>query len=64
MSVLDGLAACAGAWRGTFAAPLGPDWGWRIEITPENGQSIRIAHCNIDPDAKEEPAVEGVYSRV
>jgi len=50
--------------QGSYAAPPGPDWGWRFEITPENGKTIRIAHFNIDPDGKEEPAVEGVYSRV
>ena len=49
--------------EGSYAAPLGPDWGWRIEITPEDGKAIRIAHFNLDPDGKEEPAVEAVYQR-
>ncbi len=49
--------------KGSYAAPPGPDWGWRIEITPEDGKTIRIAHFNVDPDDKEEPAVEAVYSR-
>jgi hypothetical protein len=50
--------------RGSYAAPPGPDWGWRIEIADEYGQSIRIAHFNIHPDGKEEPAVVAQYSRV
>jgi hypothetical protein len=49
--------------EGSYAAPPGPDWGWRIEITPENGQKIRIAHFNVDPDGTEQAAVEAVYSR-
>jgi hypothetical protein len=50
--------------QGSYAAPPGPDWGWRIEITAENGETIRIAHFNVEPDGNEEPAVEAVYSRV
>jgi hypothetical protein len=64
---LKGLA-CVGtagggtiAVRGSYAAPPGPDWGWRIEITP--GESLRITHTNIDADGTEDLAVEGVYSR-
>ena len=47
---------------GSYAAPPGPDWGWRIEIEPRD-DAVRIAHTNIDPDGKEELAAEGVYSR-
>ena len=50
------------AVRGSYAAPPGPDWGWRIEITPE-AEALRIRHTNIFPDGKEELAAEGVYSR-
>jgi hypothetical protein len=48
--------------KGSYAAPLGPDRGWRIEIAPE-GDALRISHMNIDPDGKKEPAAVGVYSR-
>ena len=48
--------------RGSYAAPPGPDWGWRIEIGPE-GDSLRIAHTNFDPDGKPYPAVLAVYTR-
>lgn len=47
--------------RGSYAAPPGPDWGWRIDITP--GDVLRIRHTNLYPDGKEELAVEGVYAR-
>ena len=47
---------------GTYAAPPGPDWGWRIAIVP--GERLRITHTNIDPDGRESPAVDAVYSRL
>ena len=63
------VLACAGtaadgtiAVRGSYAAPPGPDWGWRIEITP-GADALRITHTNIDADGTEDLAVEGVYSR-
>ena len=46
--------------RGSYAAPPGPDWGWRIDIATE---PLRITHTNIFPDGRESPAAEGVYSR-
>jgi len=49
------------AVRGSYAAPIGPDWGWRIEITPSD-DTLRIVHTNIFPDGNESLAVEGVYS--
>jgi hypothetical protein len=48
--------------RGSYAAPPGPDWKWRIETTTSD-DTLRITHTNIDPDGKEELAAEGVYSR-
>jgi hypothetical protein len=48
--------------KGSYAAPSGPDWGWRIDVVPE-GDALRISHVNIDPDGNEEPAAECVYSR-
>jgi hypothetical protein len=51
---------------GTYAAPPGPDWGWRIEITAGPGvDALRIDMHNIWPDGKrEDPAVDAVYTRV
>src|SRR5262245_35269046 len=52
--------------RGTYAAPPGPDWGWRIDVTPD-GDELRIGMHNVWPQeqgGKEELAVEAVYGRV
>ena len=48
--------------RGSYPAPPGPDWGWRIEIAPGE-DALRITHTNIDADGTEDLAAEGVYSR-
>jgi hypothetical protein len=48
--------------RGSYAAPPGPDWGWRIEITPGDSE-LRLVMVNIWPEGKEELAVEAVYVR-
>jgi hypothetical protein len=50
------------ALKGSYAAPPGPDWGWRIEITPGPG-SLKIEHFNIDGEGHEDPAVEADYVR-
>ena len=53
------------AVRGTYAAPPGPDWGWRIDVTP-GSDNLRIVMHNIWPKeqgGKEELAVEAVYAR-
>lgn len=49
--------------RGSYAAPPGPDWGWRTVFTlaPD---TIRMVMYNIWPEGKEELAVEAVYRRV
>jgi len=47
---------------GSYAAPHGPDWGWRIELTPTDGR-LRLAMFNLAPDGREELAVAAIYSR-
>lgn len=49
--------------RGSYAAPPGPDWGWRtvFTLTPN---SIRMVMFNIWPEGKEELAVEAEYCPV
>ncbi len=45
---------------GSYAAPPGPDWGWRLEIgVPriENPDLLSIKMYNIWPDGKEDLAV-------
>jgi hypothetical protein len=50
--------------RGSYAAPPGPDWGWRIEITPDNNRKLRIVMFNIQPDGQEALAVEASYNPI
>jgi Protein of unknown function (DUF1579) len=67
----DKVMACVGprpdsailSVRGSYAAPPGPDWGWRIEITPD-GRTLRIVMFNIWPDgSREDLAAEASYTR-
>jgi hypothetical protein len=45
---------------GSYAAPPGPDWGWRIEIRSE-GDTLTLKMFNISPEGAEEIAVLGEY---
>ena len=50
--------------RGSYEAPPGPDWGWRIDLTPgDDGRSLRMVMHNIWPEGKEDLAVEAAYAR-
>ncbi len=45
--------------RGTYAAPPGPDWGWRTEVSPGGRSRLHIAMFNVWPDGeREELAME------
>ena len=51
--------------RGTYAAPPGPDWGWRIDLSVEPAK-LRLTMFNISPadlGGGEALAVEAVYRR-
>jgi hypothetical protein len=51
--------------RGTYPAPPGPDWGWRIDLTP-TAAGLRLVMHNVWPaeqGGKEEVAVEAEYRR-
>ena len=50
--------------RGLYQAPIGPDWGWRIVIEPENEATLDLIMYNITPDGEEALAVKAVYSRI
>jgi hypothetical protein len=63
--------ACAGplgpalSVRGSYAAPPGPDWGWRIDLVIDC-DTLRLVMFNVWPveqGGKEELAVEAVYTR-
>lgn len=47
--------------RGSYPAPPGPDWGWRLVIEP--GAPFKLMMFNITPDGVEMLAVEAVYTR-
>ncbi len=49
--------------RGSYEAPPGPDWGWRIEITSNSGKELHIVMHNCTPDGAEELAVQADYTR-
>ena len=49
--------------RGAYAAPPGPDWGWRTVIEATGADSFRMLMYNVSPDGKEDLAVEAVYTR-
>ncbi|MEZ4866134.1 MAG: DUF1579 family protein [Caldilineaceae bacterium] len=67
----DKVMACQGAatlgeelnLRGVFAVENGPDWGWRIILTPVSEQDLRIVMYNISPTDEEDLAVTTVLRR-
>lgn len=46
---------------GSYPAPEGPDWGWRTTLEAVSPSSWRLRMYNIEPDADETLAVEGLY---
>ena len=50
--------------RGFYAAPPGPDWGWRTVVKPGADGTLRMDMYNVSPEGKEDLAVEAVYSRI
>jgi hypothetical protein len=56
----DGAISVCGA----YAAPEGPDWGWRTVIRPSAGRSLQVIMHNISPDGQEYLAVEADYKPV
>ena len=49
---------------GAYPAPSGPDWGWRIEIEPPEGNTLVIRMINISPEGQETLAVLAQYRRI
>ncbi len=52
------------ALRGSYEAPPGPDWGWRITITANAGRELQIVMHNCSPEGVEELAVQADYTRM
>ena len=46
--------------QGSYAAPPGPDWGWRIALDVTQ-TSLTLSMTNIFPDGREQAAVEAGY---
>lgn len=49
--------------RGSYAAPPGPDWGWRITIRSVSARELQIVMHNISPEGQEDLAVQADYTR-
>lgn len=49
--------------KGTYKAPPGPDWGWRITIRSGSAGELQIIMHNISPEGKEDLAVQADYQR-
>ena len=66
----EGVMACEGAVEpdgalavhGSYAAPPGPDWGWRIVVRPADEPALHIAMYNVTPGGQEALAVEATYA--
>ena len=67
----DRVMACEGAVeddesiavRGSYPAPPGPDWGWRIVLRPADGSGLQIVMYNVTPDGHDALAVETTFAR-
>lgn len=49
--------------RGSYPAPPGPDWGWRIKVRAVDATRWELRMYNITPDGQEADAVEIIFSR-
>lgn len=49
---------------GSYPAPEGPDWGWRIALHADGPDAWRLVMYNIMPGGPEMLAVEARYTRV
>jgi len=48
---------------GSYAPPAGPDWGWRIVVTPREEKAISIRMFNVEPEGRESFTVESHFRR-
>lgn len=62
---LTGMLAGAGevSVEGSYPAPPGPDWGWRITLEQPSPDALVMRMYNITPDGTAALAVEASYSR-
>jgi hypothetical protein len=48
--------------QGSYSAPPGPDWGWRIVLEAGDSGTLTITMYNISPENQEDLAVEAFYA--
>lgn len=68
----DKILSCAGSLddsgvidvRGSYEAPHGPNWGWRIVISAPAADSLEMVMYNITPLGEEDLAVRATYQRI
>ena len=48
---------------GSYEAPPGPNWGWRMAIFSASVGELRVVMHNIDPDGQEDLAVAAEFVR-
>lgn len=49
--------------EGSYPAPPGPDWGWRITLEQPSADALLMRMYNITPDGTAALAVEASYAR-
>lgn len=47
---------------GSYKAPTGPDWGWRIVLNKTDENTIKILNYNVTPGGEEMLAIEVVVT--
>lgn len=49
---------------GSYQAPPGPDWGWRIVINCTSENTLQMLMYNVTPEGVEDLAVQADYKRL
>ena len=49
--------------QGSYPAPPGPDWGWRITLTQPTDDTLELVMTNILPEGTEDLAVRATFTR-
>ena len=63
MSCIGRAADRSADFRGSYEAPPGPDWGWRITVRSVSATELQIVMHNISPEGQEDLAVQMGYTR-
>jgi hypothetical protein len=48
---------------GSYEAPSGPNWGWRIQLRQSGPDALVLLMYNLSPEGTEQLAVRATYSR-